>query len=101
MNLKKLLKFVQYYGTLSSFGLALYLGYLYLVAYLNPTKRVIMDINHFGEAWWEVWVVAFMLFCACVAMAVQVRNWREARLRRKALGTLVRTALERQHDPAE
>ena len=92
--IKRLLKFMQYYGILSSFGLSLFLGYLYLVAYLRPDKMVIMDINHYREAWWEVWVVAFMLFCACVAIAVQVWNWREARLRRKSLALVVRSALE-------
>jgi hypothetical protein len=83
--IKKVLKFLQYYGILSSFGLSLFLGYLYLVAYLNPTKIVIMDINHFGEAWWEVWVVSFMIVCACVAMWMQGTAWLAARRKKRAI----------------
>jgi hypothetical protein len=72
---KQVLKLLGYYGTLMSYALTFYLGYMYLVAYLDPSKMVTMDINHYGEARWELWLVIFVLLCVIIAMKYQATIW--------------------------
>lgn len=74
-KLGKVVKYLEIYGDLMSYGLAFYLVYVFMAAFYDPMKIACMDINSYGEAWWEVWFISFTVFCMFLALVGMVRRW--------------------------
>ena len=75
MSLTKLYRFINGYGLLIALGFAFYFIYIFLVAYFSPQKMVAVDINHYGEARVELWIIIWSFICMTVAAAGLVNGW--------------------------
>jgi len=50
-------------GKAGILGMAITMTIVFLVAFIQPTKQVIVDINRFGEAKLELFIVLFSWLC--------------------------------------
>lgn len=72
MSASEKLKFL---GTSLLFVSFLYLAYLFALAYANPSKTLIININRFGEAWFEVFVFTpAVLLMGVITLVMQYRD---------------------------
>jgi len=55
--------FLEIWGHVFAIGMTLILLYTYVCAYSSPDKSVIVNVNYYGEAVWEPYLlgVAFVL----------------------------------------
>ena len=57
MKLKEFYYVILFMGVMSMFSMTLLMAGTFYTAYKNESKTVIVDINHFGEADIEAWIV--------------------------------------------
>ena len=57
MKLKEFYYVILFMGVMSMFSMTLLMAETFYTAYKHEEKKVIVDINHFGEANIEAWIV--------------------------------------------
>jgi len=75
--------YLVFSGYFLSLGFVFCFFIVFICAYLNPLKQVLVDIDSFGEADFELVLIFVVLFFILFGFFCFVRNWRKNKLKRQ------------------
>jgi hypothetical protein len=47
-------------------GIMVFMMVIWFIAYFSPTQSVLITVNEYNEAWWELILLPVAVFCAAV-----------------------------------
>ena len=72
----KILKHIKFFGIILMFGTTLTFLKVFLTAYLDPAKQVLVTINQYGEANFEMFVLfPCVLVLGTIAAVLAFMDW--------------------------